>query len=281
MLEDLDIGFIGAGNMAEAIIKGLLDAGITSPDRLYCSDVNDERLRHLKQHYGIHAGRDNLEVIGKANLIVYAVKPQVMGAVLKETVPSIDTSKVVISIAAGVPLSAISDLSTQPLRLIRAMPNVCVSVKAGATAVVPGAHAREEDLQIAQAVFNSVGSCIPVKSEELLDAVTGLSASGPAYVFLIMEALADGGVKMGLSRAEALLLSAQTLFGAAKMHLEQHTHPAQLKDMVASPGGTTIAGLHALEKGGVRGVMMQAVEAATLRARELGEMARNKAGNKK
>jgi pyrroline-5-carboxylate reductase len=276
MLHDLNIGFIGAGNMAEAIIDGLLDAGITRPERLICSDVDDERLRHLHRRLGVRAGRDNLEVVGQAHLIVYAVKPQVMAAVLQETVPALDTSKLVISIAAGVPLSAVTDLSAHPLRVIRAMPNVCVSVKAGATALVPGQHALPEDLATAQAVFNSVGRCIVIKSENLLDAVTGLSGSGPAYVFLVMEALADAGVKVGLTRAEALLLSAQTLYGAAKMHLEQRTHPALLKDLVTSPGGTTIAGLHAMELGGVRGALMQAVEAATLRSRELGEAARKK-----
>jgi pyrroline-5-carboxylate reductase len=274
MLQDKNIGFIGAGNMAEALINGLLDTGTTSPGHIFCSDVSRERLRYLNQDRGVQISKDNLEVIRTSDLIVYAVKPQVMGAVLKETVPAIDRSKVIVSIAAGVPLSAISSLSAEPLRLIRAMPNVCVSVQAGATAIVPGAHARDEDLRMAQAVFESVGRCIQIKSEGLLDAVTGLSGSGPAYVFLIMEALSDAGVNAGLTRSEAMLLSAQTLFGAAKMYLEQNTHPAQLKDTVTSPGGTTIAGLYAMEKGGVRGILMEAVEAAVDRAKILGKMDR-------
>jgi pyrroline-5-carboxylate reductase len=271
MLQNKVVGFIGAGNMAEALINGMLDAGLIGPDHLFCSDVNVERLRELHQRRGVQIGGDNLEVVRKADIIIYAVKPQVMDEVLKQTVPGLDRSKLVISIAAGVPLSAISDRSNEPLRLIRAMPNICVSVKAGATAIAPGNHARAEDLNLAQTVFNSVGRCVSVRSEHLLNAVTGLSGSGPAYVFLMMDALADAGVKNGLARTEALLLAAQTVLGAAQMQLERNIHPAQLKDMVTSPGGTTIAGLHALEKGGLRGIVMDAVEAAVQRAIELGK----------
>jgi pyrroline-5-carboxylate reductase len=217
MLQNKVVGFIGAGNMAEALINGMLDAGLIGPDHLFCSDVNVERLRELHQRRGVQIGGDNLEVVRKADIIIYAVKPQVMDEVLKQTVPGLDRSKLVISIAAGVPLSAISDRSNEPLRLIRAMPNICVSVKAGATAIAPGNHARAEDLNLAQTVFNSVGRCVSVRSEHLLNAVTGLSGSGPAYVFLMMDALADAGVKNGLARTEALLLAAQTVLGAAQM----------------------------------------------------------------
>lgn len=272
MLQDKIIGFIGAGNMAEALINGILDAGLIQPDHLFCSDVNAERLRELRQRRGVQISGDNLEVVRKSGLVIYAVKPQVMGEVLKQTVPALDRSKLVISIAAGVPLSSISSQSDEPLRLIRVMPNICVSVKAGAIAITPGDHASPEDLNLAQAVFNPVGRCVLVRSENLLDAVTGLSGSGPAYVFLMMDALADAGVKVGLARPEALLLAAQTLLGAAQMQLERNIHPAQLKDMVTSPGGTTIAGLHALEKGGLRGIVIDAVEAATRRSQELGKM---------
>lgn len=277
MLQNTTIGFIGAGNMAEALINGILDAGLTGPDRLVCSDVNAHRLQELRQHHGVHTSADNCEVVRKANLVIYAIKPQIMSDVLKQTVPALDRSKVIITIAAGVPLSAISDLSDEPLRLIRAMPNVCVSVKAGATAIAPGPHTRAEDLDLARAVFNSVGRCVSVRSEHLLNAVTGLSGSGPAYAFTIMDALADGGVNAGLSRPEALLLAAQTLLGAAQMQLERDLHPAQLKDMVTSPGGTTIAGLHALEKGGLRGILMDAVQAAVQRAADLGKLKDDKA----
>jgi len=278
-LENMTIGLIGAGNMAEALIGGVLDAGLCPPNRVICADVRAERLRELAQRFGLRTCADNLEAIRQADVVLYAVKPQSMAAVLQETAGGIDGSKVVISIAAGVPLATIAAYAPQPLRIVRAMPNVCVAVKAGATAIVGGPHARKEDLALAAAIFNAVGRCIVVSSEHLLDGVTGLSGSGPAYVFMVIEALADGGVKAGLTRAEALLLAAQTVMGAARMQLETGTHPAQLKDMVTSPAGTTIAALHALEKGGLRATLIDAVEAATERARQLGALA-GKAGKK-
>jgi pyrroline-5-carboxylate reductase len=271
--ENMTIGFIGAGNMAEALISGLLTAGLCRPDRLFCADVRAERLQDLERRFGIQTRPDNLEVIRRADIVLYAVKPQTMPAVLKETAAGLDGAKVIISIAAGVPLATLSAYSSQPLRLVRAMPNVCVAVKAGATAIVGGPHARKEDLDLAAAIFNSVGRCIVVGAEHLLDGVTGLSASGPAYIFMVIEALADGGVKTGLTRPEALMLAAQTVMGAARMQLETGMHPGQLKDMVTSPAGTTIAALHALEKGRLRATLIDAVEAATERARQLGAAA--------
>ncbi len=274
MLRDKHIGFIGTGNMGEALIKGLLQSGLSDSEQLCCSDARSERLAELQKRYGIQTIGDNSELAGKCDVVVYAVKPQVLGSVIKETAGALDDTKVVISIAAGVPLSAIATVAGKPLRLVRAMPNVCVSVEAGATAVAPGEHAKAGDLELAQAIFNSVGRCVIVQSEALLDGVTGLSGSGPAYIFVILDAMADAGVKVGLARNEALLLAAQTLMGAAKMHLETEMHPGQLRDMVTSPGGTTIAGLHALEREGIRNAMMNAVEAATMRAKELGELVR-------
>ncbi len=274
MLRDKKIGFIGTGNMGEALIKGVLQSGLSNSKQLYCSDARSERLAELQTRYGIQTVGDNCEMAKKCDVIIYAVKPQVLGSVIKETAGALDDTKVVISIAAGVPLSAIAAVAGKPLRLVRAMPNVCVSVKAGATAVAPGEHAKAGDLELAQAIFNSVGRCIIVQAEALLDGVTGLSGSGPAYIFVILDAMADAGVKVGLAREEALLLAAQTLMGAAKMHLETKMHPGQLKDMVTSPGGTTIAGLHALEREGIRNAMMNAVEASTIRAKELGELVR-------
>jgi pyrroline-5-carboxylate reductase len=270
MLQDKTIGFIGAGNMAEALLSGLLSTKASDPAHLICSDVRAQRRQELSARYGVHTTGDNLEVVRQANVILFAVKPQNMAAVLQETAGQLDDSKVIISIAAGVPLSTIAAFSNRPLRLLRAMPNVCAMVKAAATAVAAGPHARVEDLQVAETIFNAVGRCISVPAEHLLDAVTGLSGSGPAYVFVMIEALADGGVKMGLNRSEAQLLAAQTLLGAARMQLETGTHPGQLKDMVSSPGGTTIAGLHVMEKAGVRGTLAATVEAATIRAKELG-----------
>lgn len=272
MLKNQMIGFIGAGHMAETLFSGLIQSKQSNPDRIICSDVRKERLAELETQYGIQTTTDNQAVIGKADIIVYAIKPQIMADVLKETVDALDMNQLVISIAAGVPLAAIESMTHKDLRLIRAMPNLCVAVKAGATAIAAGAHAQPEDIEQAKAIFNAVGSCICLNGDHLLDAVTGLSGSGPAYIFMIVEALSDAGVKMGLSRPDAMALSSQTVLGAAKMLLQSNHHPGQLKDMVTSPGGTTIAGLHTLEKEGLRAALMNGVEAATQRSQELGEM---------
>jgi len=273
MLKNKFIGFIGSGNMCEALAGGLLNAGLTEPDHVICSDIDNERLADLSKRLGVQIEKDNSALIGRSDIIVFAVKPQVMPKVLTETVHALDTSKLIITIAAGVSISTFTDRSDKPLRIIRAMPNVNVLVAEGATAIAACQHATEIDYQIAATIFKSVGQCVTVQSESLLHAVTGLSGSGPAYAFLIIEALADAGVKMGLNREQALHLSAQTLLGAAKLHLETGRHPGQLKDMVTSPGGTTIAGLHALERGSLRSTLMDAVESATLRSIELGAAA--------
>jgi pyrroline-5-carboxylate reductase len=272
MLNDKTIGFIGAGNMAETLASGLIGSSRSKPDKIICSDVRLKHLDQLKERYGIRITSDNKVVIQSSDIIIYAVKPQIMAEVIKETADVLDMSKLIISIAAGVPLAAIESLINKDLRLIRAMPNLCVAVKEGATAIAAGSHAKPEDIDQAMAIFNSVGRCVFLKENYLLDAVTGLSGSGPAYIFMIVDALADAGVKMGLSRSEARELSSQTVLGAAKMLLETNLHPAELKDMVTSPGGTAIAGLHTLEKGGLRTTLINAVEAATLRSKELGEM---------
>ncbi|MBT8339513.1 MAG: pyrroline-5-carboxylate reductase [Desulfatitalea sp.] len=270
MLQEKTIGFIGSGHMSEALMRGLLNACLIKPERVICADVAPQRLEALSQQLRVRAAPDNGFAIKHADVVIFAVKPQVMHGVLQETADSLDTSKLIISVAAGIPLKAVTGLSDQPLRVIRAMPNVNAMVGESATAIAANEYVTREDFNLALTIFNAVGRCVAVHAEHLLDAVTGLSGSGPAYVFMIMEALADGGVKMGLSREQALQLSAQTLLGAAKMHLDSGTHPAQLKDMVTSPGGTTSAGLHALEKGGLRGTLMDAVERATQRATELG-----------
>jgi pyrroline-5-carboxylate reductase len=272
MLNEKTIGFIGAGNMGEALISGLLSSGSSTPQQIICSDVRQERLDELKERYGIATTLDNLAVIQRSDIVVYAIKPQIMAEVLRETADALNMDKLVVSIAAGVPLPAMEAVIKKKLRLIRAMPNVCVAVQEGATAIAAGANCRPGDVALAMAIFNAVGRCVFLKENYLMDAITGLSGSGPAYIFMIVDALADAGVKVGLSRNEASLLASQTLLGAAKMLLETKIHPGQLKDMVTSPGGTAIAGLHTLEKGGLRTTLINAVEAATLRSRELGEM---------
>jgi pyrroline-5-carboxylate reductase len=272
MLNDKNIGFIGSGNMGEALISGLLNSNLSSADHIYCSDVRQERLDEIKERFGVHVSLDNNEVIGSAQIIIYAIKPQIMAEVLNETAQALDQSKVIISIAAGVPLAAIESVIKKDLRLIRAMPNVCVAVKEGATAIAAGPHTQPQDIEMAMTIFNSVGRCVFLKENYLMDAITGLSGSGPAYIFMIVDALADAGVKVGLSRLDARILASQTVLGAAKMLLETNIHPGQLKDMVTSPGGTAIAGLHTLENGGLRTTLINAVESATLRSKELGEM---------
>lgn len=280
MLSNKTIGFIGAGNMAETLISGLISSKQSKPDQLICSDIRKPRLDQLSEQYGIQTTPDNNAVVTASDLVIYAIKPQNMGTVLQETTESLDKSKLVISIAAGVPMAAMTKVFKKELRLIRAMPNVCVAVKEGATAVATGDHTQPEDVDMALAVFQSIGRCIVLNGDQLLDAVTGLSGSGPAYIFLILDALADAGVKMGLTRDDAQVLAAQTVLGSAKMLLETGLTPGQLKDMVTSPGGTTIAGLHALEKGRLRATLINGVEAATVRSKELGEMMIDQIGGK-
>ena len=266
------IGFLGAGNMASALIKGLLHAGV-APSRIIASDVKAERLEQLRESHGIRTTRDNHELVRESNVVVLSVKPQVIDKVLTEISSEIRYAQLVVSVAAGVPIEALEGRLPPGSRVVRAMPNTPATVQAGATAIAGGAHAREDDLRVARELFEAVGRVV-VLEETLLDAVTGLSGSGPAYIMLVIEALADGGVKVGLHRDTALLLAAQTVFGSAKLLLETGEHPGRLKDMVTSPGGTAISGLHTLESGALRKTLIDAVEAATKRSVELGgEMA--------
>jgi len=272
MLKDKKIGFIGSGNMGEALISGLVQSGATSPENIICSDIREEPLEVIKEKYGIATTTSNIKVVEKSNIIIYATKPQILATVLNETADVLDKSKLVISIAAGVPLAAIASGLKKDLRLIRVMPNICAFVKESATAIAAGEFVINGDIELAKAIFDSVGVSVFIQENILMDAFTGLSGSGPAYVFLIIDAMADAGVKMGLSRRDSLLLSAQTVMGSAKLLLESNEHPGQLKDRVTSPGGTSIAGIHTLEQGGLRTTIMDAVEAATNRSSELGEM---------
>jgi pyrroline-5-carboxylate reductase len=264
------IAFIGAGNMAEALVKGLLRAGVASPQEIICTDRRPERGPELEKLYGVRFTSNNVAAVKEAAIVVLSVKPQVMEKVLAEIGPALDATKLVISIAAGIPIAALERQVGHGVRVIRTMPNTPALVGAGATALSPGEHATEADLTQAKALFDAIGMTVVV-DEPLLDAVTGLSGSGPAYIFLIIEALSDGGVKAGLARAQAQALAAQTVFGSAKLLIETGEHPGRLKDQVTSPGGTAIAGLHTLEAGGLRTTLMNAVEAATNRSRELGK----------
>ncbi len=268
-LAERRLGFIGAGNMAEAIIQGLLESGTAEASQILAADVVAKRLDFMRTTYGIRTTEDNASLVGEADILVLAVKPQVAGQVLGQIGPLTNDTKLVISIVAGLTVATMAEALTPGTRIVRTVPNTPVFVGAGMVALASDGPAREDDYAVARALFSPVARIVAVE-EKLMDAALGVSGSGPAYGFLMVEALADGGVKMGLPRAVALELAAQTLLGAAKMCLESGRHPGQLKDMVTSPGGTTIAALHKMEAGGVRAALMDAVEAAARRAAELG-----------
>lgn len=272
MLQEKKIGFIGSGNMGEALISGLVLSKAAKPGNIICSDIAEDLLERIQDNYKVSTTTDNVEVAKKSEIVIYATKPQILGSVLKETASALDQSKLIISIAAGVPLAAIASGLGKELRLIRVMPNICAFVKESATAIAAGEYALKEDVALARAIFDSVGRTVFIQENVLMDAFTGLSGSGPAYIFIIIDALADAGVKMGLSRKDSLFLSTQTVLGAAKLLLESKEHPGQLKDRVASPGGTAIAGIHTLEQGGLRTTLINAVESAAKRSKELGEL---------
>jgi pyrroline-5-carboxylate reductase len=269
MVTDKKLGFIGVGNMGEALVKGLIASKAAAPGKILVSARRRERVDELEKLYRVRGGT-NSDVARESDVVVLAVKPQILDQVLREISPDVSRDKLVVSVAAGVPIAAIERRLRPPMRIVRAMPNTPATVAAAATALALGEHATDADLATAKTIFDSVGLTV-VLEESQLDAVTGLSGSGPAYVFLILEALSDAGVKVGLSRRTAQLLAAQTVLGSAKLLLETNEHPGRLKDMVTSPGGTAITGLHTLENGGVRTTLMNAVEAATRRSRELGE----------
>jgi pyrroline-5-carboxylate reductase len=263
------IGIVGAGKIGSAIARGVIRAGLAPSDRVMASDVSDALRQSIAQELGINVTPDNGEVCDFADAVILAVKPQIVDPVAKEIAKKLGKTKLLVSVAAGVPLSRIEANLAQGARVVRVMPNIPCVVGAGASAYAGGAHATSQDLETVGLILNSFGIGLPVE-EKYLDAVTGLSGSGPAYVFLFIESLADGGVQVGLSRDVALKLAMQTVYGAARMALESAKHLAELKDEVASPGGTTIAGLYALERKGFRGAVMDAIVNATKRSQELG-----------
>lgn len=265
------LGFLGGGNMAEAIIKGLIANELLDPARIIASDPLSDRCAYLAETYGIEANGDNVSLVNKADVIVLAVKPQVTQKVLAEVGTHMGAPKLMISVVAGVSIKTFAENVAEGTRIIRTIPNTPVTVMAGAVAIAADSPARPEDFEYTEAMFGAVGRTVRI-DEKLIDTATGLSGSGPAFMFIMIEALADGGVNMGLTRDVALTLAAQTMMGAAKMFLESGIHPGRLKDMVTSPGGTTIAGLHQMEIGNVRASLMNAVEAATNRSKALGKI---------
>jgi pyrroline-5-carboxylate reductase len=269
MLKGKRIGFIGGGNMAEAIVKGLLAGGV-APHDITLAEPVAQRREYLVASYGVTAVDDNGGALQAADIVILAVKPQVCMTALRSLPGDTCSGKLFISIMAGVTTQAIENALAKGVRVIRVMPNTPALVLQAASAIAPGASAAAGDMSLALEIFNLLGTACTVE-EKLLDAVTGLSGSGPAYVFTFIEALSDAGVKNGLPRDTATLLAAQTVLGSARMVLETAEHTGVLRDRVASPGGTTIAGLHALEQAAFRGAIMNAVDMATKRSEELGK----------
>jgi len=261
------IGVIGTGAMGSALIKGFLEVGLVEPCDLTTSDININTLQKLKEQFSVNTAENNLETARNSEIVILAVKPGQVKAVLKEIAPAITADHLVISVAAGIKISFLEEHLPAGTPVIRAMPNVPALAGEGMSALVMGSSAVESHQKAAEALFAAVGRVIIV-SEKEIDAVTAVSGCGPAYLAIVLEALADGGVKMGLSRQLALELAAQTMIGTGRMVLNGE-HPAVLKDRVCSPGGSTISGVHVLEKGGLRGVLLSAVEAAAKRSGEL------------
>ena len=269
MLENKRIGFIGGGAMCEAMIGGLLHKGLLKPEQITVNDVASSRLTLLQQQYAVKTTDSATKVAGESEILFLTVKPQVMATVLSNIGKVVPKKTIVVSIAAGIKIATMEKYLLG-VPVIRVMPNTPVAVGEGMSAVARGTHADEKTAQLISEMFAAVGRSVVVE-ESMMDAVTGLSGSGPAFFFLMLDALSDAGVRVGFSRQNALLLSAQTMLGAAKMVLETGKHPGKLKDMVTSPGGTAITGVHMLETHSIRASLIEAVVAATARSRDMGK----------
>jgi pyrroline-5-carboxylate reductase len=268
MLKEKKIAIIGGGKMGSIIAQGLISRKIISGKDITVTDIDADRLEFISSSMGLQVSGKNKETVKNADVIILAVKPQNMAQTLQEIAPAVNKSKTVLSIAAGITTGFVEGYLAKGVRVIRVMPNTPALAGAAATAVAKGTNATAADITLARTIFDAVGITVEVE-EKLMDAVTGLSGSGPAYCFVIIEALSDAGVQMGLPRELALRLAAQTMLGSATLCLQGDKHPAQLKDMVTSPAGTTAAGLQALEDGKIRATLISAVEAATKRSKEL------------
>jgi len=266
------IAFVGGGNMARALIRGLVGTATVPADQIIAADPDGSKLRSLEQELGIRCTSDNAEAVEEANVVVLATKPQVFAQLLPGVAAVLGSNTLLISVAAGIPTGLIERALPAGTRVVRTMPNTPALVGAGATAIAAGSLATEEDLTLAEILFRSVGISVRVP-EAQLDAVTGLSGSGPAYVFAMIEALRDAGVREGLPEETALELASQTVFGAARLLRDENESPEVLRQRVTSPGGTTRAGLDALSEAGFAEAILGAVRAATRRSVELGKIA--------
>lgn len=265
------VGFIGAGNMAGALIKGVIDAGLYAPERIVCSDVDAKRLAALRRRYGVDTTTDNLEVVNGAKVVVLAVKPQILDSVLHDLRPAVSPRRLFVSIAAGATTRRLEKNLGGDARVLRAMPNTPALLGRGMSVLVRGRHATAADERVGLRLLRAVGTAIAVPNEKLLDPVTGLSGSGPAYVYRFAEGLIAGGIAAGLSADIARTLAFETIAGAAAMLLESGESPEVLRQRVTSPGGTTLAGLNELERLGFKDAIASAVVVATKRSVELGK----------
>lgn len=264
------IGIVGGGQMGEALIRGIIDSGLLSADKIMITDPDNDRCQYLLSTYSVQIADSAQSLADACSILILAVKPQIMGKVLDMYSQSLSSKHLIISVAAGISIQSIEKFIGDRVKIIRVMPNTPALVLAGASALSPNSMATREDVDSALQIFSAVGTCFEV-DEKLLDAVTGLSGSGPGYVFAFIEAMIDGGVLAGLPRPVAEKLVLQTVYGSAKLAMESGDPPAVLKGRVTSPGGTTITGLHVLEESGFRGAVMTAIEAATERSKELGQ----------
>lgn len=269
MIVTKKIGFLGGGAMCEALMGGILSRGLVDPSQLTVCDIVPERLQHLKNKLGVQTSDNNRSVATSVDVLFLTVKPQVMPSLLAEIGKSVPKKTLVVSIAAGIKISTLEKYLVG-VPVVRVMPNTPVAVGEGMAAISRGTYADETAASLVSEIFSAVGRSV-LLDESMMDAVTGLSGSGPAFFFLMLDALSDAGVRVGFSRQNALLLSAQTMLGAAKMVLETGEHPGKLKDMVTSPGGTAITGVHMLETHSIRAALIEAVVAATARSRDMGK----------
>ncbi|MBZ0270875.1 pyrroline-5-carboxylate reductase [bacterium] len=271
MLTDKSIVLIGAGNMGEILIRGLIAGEFVTPDRVTAVEIHAERRQLIAERYRCRVS-DDPTLAQDADIVVLAVKPQGLAEAIETLRDIIKPTQLVVSILAGIHTERIEAGFAAKIPVVRVMPNAPASVLEGASAIFAGKHAGERELALTRSIFEAVGKVVTVSHEALMDVVTGLSGSGPAFVFMMIEALSDAGVQLGLPRKVANMLAGQTVQGAAKMFLDTGKHAGELKDLVATPGGTTFAGLRALEKGIFRSTVMDAVEAATRRSIELGKI---------
>ena len=268
MIKDQRMAVVGAGKLGEALLRGLLEAGAISPDRIQVTTGSGDRARQMAEQLGVRAADSNASAVREADVVILAVKPQQVGPVMEELRATWRPDHLLISVAASVGTPFIEKHLEAPIPVVRAMPNTAALIKRAITGIARGSHAEPRHLEIARSIFSAVGRVVVV-DEKHLDAITGLSASGLAFIYVVIESLAEGGVKMGLRRDLATELAAQTVLGAGAMVLETGSHPALLKDNVTTPAGTTIDGLLELEEGGLRVTLIKSVMQATLRAREL------------